>query len=225
MTRKSADRPSLSLLEAAYDCITNILSKSTPTTMKIIIAALALLVAPQLASAQALPISFPQGVTIANATPQQLADAVSAAITANPSNAQAIATAVARAIAALPNAKSLAAALATAIASSVPANQVATVVAAAAAAASDAGNAGLASTMAAAAASTVPSQAAAITSAVSASVPAEASSIASAVSSSAAGTTTTGFPMTTQTTTQNPANFSGGQATPTPTPQTNSPAR
>ena len=140
--------------------------------MKIIIVAIALLIAPQVVSAQALPVSFPEGVTIANATPQQLADAVAAAIQANPGNAQAIATSVARAIAGLPNAKALATALATAIASSVPPGQVAAVIAASAAAAADAGNAGLASTMAAAAASTTPSQASAIAAAVAAAVPA-----------------------------------------------------
>lgn len=178
--------------------------------MKIIIAALALLFAPQLASAQALPISFPEGVTIANATPQQLADAVGAAIQANPANAQAIATSVARAIAGLPNAQALASALATAIAANLPAGQVAAIIAAAAAAASEAGNAGLASTMAAAAAAVVPDQASAIANAVASAVPSEAGAIASAVAAGS-GSTTTSFPGTIQGTTQNPANFSGGE--------------
>jgi len=212
--------------------------------MKIIIAALALSITAQVASAQrprppstaapalptaprfntgeqdggavsapALPISFPDGVTIANATPQQLADAVAAAIQANPGNAQAIATSVARAIAGLPNAKALATALATAIASSVPPGQVAAVIAAAAAAAANAGNPGLAPTMAGAAAAVVPSQAAAISAAVAAAVPSEASNVANAVSTSSGGnkTTTTGFGNNTQNTTQNPANFNAGQ--------------
>jgi len=178
--------------------------------MKIIITVLALLIAPQVVSAQALPISFPEGVTIANATPQQLADAVGAAIQANPGNAQAIATSVARAIAVLPNANALATALATAIASNVPPAQVAAIIAAAAAAAADAGNAGLASVMAAAAAAVVPGQATAIANAVAEAVPAEAANIANAVAPGA-GSTTTSFPTTTQNTTQNPANFSGGQ--------------
>ena len=190
-----------------------------PTTMKTIIALLALFLAPQIVTAQSLPISLPEGVTIATATPQQVSDAVAAAIKANPSNAEGIATAVAKAIAGLPNAKALATALATAVASNVPAANVASVIAAASAAAAEAGNAGLASTMAGAAASVVPSQTAAISSAVSAAVPAEADSIANAVSSSTGGTsTTTSLPGNTQSTTQNPANFSGGQATPTPTP-------
>ena len=213
--------------------------KSDTHTMKIIIAVLALFLTLQVASAQAtrprppagrptapapptapipprpdsaLPISLPDGGTIANATPQQLADAVAAAIQANPGNAQAIATAVAKAIAGLPNATALATALATAIASNVPAANVAGVIAAAAAAASDAGNAGLASTMAGAAAAVVPSQAAAISSAVAAAVPSEAGNVANAVSTSSGGNnTTTSFPGNTQNTTQNPANFNAGQ--------------
>jgi hypothetical protein len=192
---------------------------SIGTTMKILVALLAIVFAPQIVAAQSLPVSFPEGVTIANATPQQLADAVAAAIQANPANAQTIATSVAKAIAGLPNAKALSTALATAIASNVPAANVAGIIAAAAAAAADAGNAGLASSMAAAAAAVAPSQATAIASAVSSAVPAEAGSIANAIATSTGGgTTTTGFPATTQNTTQNPANFSGGQATPTPTP-------
>jgi hypothetical protein len=186
--------------------------------MKALIAVLALLIAPQVVSAQALPISFPEGVTIANATPQQMADAVATAIQANPANAQAIAVAVASAIAGLPNATPLASALATAVAANVPAAQVAGIIAAAASAASAAGNPGLASTMAGAAASAVPSQATAIANAVAAAVPSEAGSVANAVAPSSGGSTSTSFPGTTQNTTQNPANFSGGQATPTPTP-------
>ena len=96
--------------------------------MKTIIALLALFLAPQIVTAQSLPISLPEGVTIATATPQQVSDAVAAAIKANPSNAEGIATAVAKAIAGLPNAKALATALATAVASNVPAANVASVI-------------------------------------------------------------------------------------------------
>lgn len=211
MTHKVPGRGAFYLAYLKHRCNTSVVSNSIPTTMKTIIAVLALLVAPQLASAQALPISFPEGVTIANATPQQLADAVAAAIQANPGNAQAIATSVATAIAGLPNASAMATALATAIATNVPPAQVAAVIAAAAAAAANAGNAGLAATMAAAAASAVPSQSTAIANAVAEAVPAEAGNIANAVAPGAGSTTTTSFPTTTQNTTQNPANFSGGQ--------------
>lgn len=159
-----------------------------------------------------LPISLPAGVTLANATPQQLADAVSAAIKANPAHAQAIATSVSRAIAALPNAKALATALATAIASSLPADQVPTVVAAAAHAAADAGAPSLAVTLAVAAAAVVPEQTEVIKIAVSNAVPQEADNIAKALSPGAGSTTIVGAPgRNTQSTIQNPANLNAGR--------------
>ena len=148
----------------------------------------------------------------ANATPQQLAAAVSVAIAANPGNAQAIA--IAAAVAAAAVAPAQAAAIAAAVAAVVPAQAVA---------------------VAAAVAAAVPAQAAAIQTAVTQAVPDQASAIASAMSTSSGNnnTTTTGLGNTTQNTSQNPANLSGEQSAPTPAPtatpaptpprQTNSP--
>lgn len=119
---------------------------------KIIIAALALLVAPQIALVHAVTVSFPNDLTIATVTPQQLAYAVGTILQANPANTQGIAVAVVIAIAGLPNA------LATALASNTPPLQAAAIIAAAGAAA--AGSRGLTATTGAAATLLVPAQSA-----------------------------------------------------------------
>lgn len=72
--------------------------------------------------------------------------------------------------------------------------------------------------IAAAVAAAVPAQAAAIQTAVSQAVPGQASAIASALAGLFESSTTTGFPSTTQFTSQNPANLNAGETTPTPTP-------
>ena len=198
--------------------------------MKIIVILLALLLAPLSIHAQDLAAQQAQAAQVASsngaengaAIATQLAEAFGASgdtnslITAakqmaeaNPAQAKAIAAAaavfspssaaqIARTIASIPAVQSNAAAVAAAVAAVVPASAPA---------------------IASAVAGAVPSQTAAIQDAVAQAAPDQASAIASALAPGSGGNQSgTGLPGSTQFTTQNPANFSGGQATPTPTP-------
>lgn len=187
---------------------------------------LPLFLTPNVLVAQVLPISLPPGVTIAAATPQQVADATAAAIKANPSGAQVVGVAVATAIAGLPNAEALASALATAIAANVPPTDLASIIAAMAKAAFDAGAPELAVTLASVAAGIVPGQSQAIADLVSGAVPAKADAVRRAVASAVSKTVRVNIPSTSQFTSLNPANLNAVDPAPSPTPgrQTNSPA-
>jgi hypothetical protein len=181
--------------------------------MKTFLTLLAVLSLPALTMA-ALPasVALPAGVTEATATPQQLADAVSAAVQANPEQAQSIVSQVIASIKGLNNAEALAKAVIASVAAVVPPAKLPAIVAAAAAEAPE-----LAGAMTAAAVAVVPSQAAAIRDAVVKAVPDKTSAIQSALAAIGAFDGNQFIPVSTINT-MNPANF-GSSATPTPTPR------
>ena len=121
------------------------------------------------------PIKLPPGVTIGTATPEQLAKAVAAAITANPKAALAIVSSVMSQLNSADGAK--AAAVMKAVAGVAPAYSLPTLVAAAAKA-----NPALAPDIARAAAAADPKLAIAITKAAAYGAPLESAAIAAAVS-------------------------------------------
>jgi len=204
-------------------------SKHTHLPMKVLLNLVALLLAPCLVQAQGLADQRAQAQQVAQSNGANNAASIAGQLAAafgnqqntealiakakqmaeaSPDQAKAIAAAaavfapssaaqIARTIASIPAVQANAAAVAAAVAAVVPASAPA---------------------IAAAVAAAVPAQAAAIQTAVSQAVPSQASAIANALAPGAGGSTGSGFPGNTQTTTQNPANFSRGQGQASPTP-------
>lgn len=139
--------------------------------------------------------------SMAEANPAQAKAIAAAATVFSPSSA----VEIARTIASIPAVQVNAAAVAAAVAAVVPASAPA---------------------IAGAVAAAVPAQTSAIQSAVVQAAPDQASAITQTLATGAGGSTGISLPGNTQTTTLNPANFSGGQGTPSPTPRpmTNSPS-